>query len=457
MPGPATENTALLHHSAVHHAVHGAISSSQDTKAPVEKPIDTSTMLGRLRSNFKSHFKNHEVPLNVTHACLNSLSLYLAANSQLQGFRTTYEKNLNTLNLAFLGFVLIVFTESMFENNIDMKKHPSAYFYLCVAGSFLYMLSFTASNMQAFQADVLAGEVQFTDPSGGANSVSNNTFFEYDFAIPLVVGFAIAFKQFILDIHKLSRDLNRESFTTKISDKIQPLPKKILHYVNVGTEVFVNGGAVFGSGISDLASLIVSFTDINLLKEKQYATTLIYAGSFAIGMGISLSSQLGIIPVSIETLNRIFVASFIAVGVADFYHDNYVNFQYSDDRNINALIAMIVFPVILTGGILAYITHYNCRAEINSALGKQHIDVEQPNFNLQAAEGGLLIEAIDEPEEHLAEAAPVQLSERTAALQASLPVNIAPRAYNPGLFGRANSYLALLPAAQETNSLSHSY
>ena len=256
------------------------------------------------------------------------------------------------------------------------------------------MLNLTASNTNAFQTDLLAGQAQITNPEGGPNDVSSAFFIRYDLTIPFAVGGLVAFRQYLFDTHKVLKE-NDKDFTKSLVDKIPQKTRSILHKANLATEVLVNGGMVFGSSLSDALYYSMDFCGFDFMKYKQYVTTSLYASCLGAGMLISILAQTKHLPTTNKQLLRINLATSVTVGTFVFYREN-IRDSIDTGVKFDTMFAMAAFPVLLVTGATVSLLVNHCRNKkqpINNNDVLLHEDVEQPG-----AGNGLLIEEIHEDE-----------------------------------------------------------
>ena len=371
MQGRPNENTALItiHHAPAHQAVRGFYNDDDSTST--EEVVDTSTLLGRL----KAFYYAHEPVLNVGTDLYGALAVYLLVNNELYGDPTTYDDNLNKLNLYFLGYAALAFIISMVQNNVDKTQNPRINFAFTLINQFMFMLNLTASNTEAFQTDLLAAQAQVTNPQGGPNDVNSETFIRYDVTIPVVIGGLVAFRQYILDTHKVLKKNNKD-FTKPLRDEISVENKKRLHRAHTVIEVIVNGGMVFGSSLSDAVYYSLEFCGVDFLKHKQYATTSLYGVCLGAGMVISTLAQTKKLPASSKQLLRVNLGISVTVGTVIFYNNN-IRDTLNNGMNLDTMIAMIALPALMISGTAtSYAINY-CRNNKKQAANANGLHIQE--------------------------------------------------------------------------------
>lgn len=346
MPNQFSERSPLWPAQSIVNDVDGGLVSDANPAAP-----DVSL------NPISRFIQTHSRAFHVAGDSLSTLATFQVVNNILEGWPETYEENLDTFNKVFAVYfaVQLVLSILYHHKRDEEKKAPLP----LAIPSMLLLTSLTMMCyvLDSLQDNIISAQAQITNPDGGANSVSSQSFWEYDFGVPAAIAFTYSALQFGKELHHLlsSKEiLNTQKLQDAIPRPVKTTAKALDKLFSFGVE----SAAVFGSFYQDLAYYSISYAGINLLHYKQYYTSSLYGGGLLLGIGTSalFKTQFMNQLISKKNFEKFIVVTGGALGVSVFYTSNIADIKING-INPSTMTSMVGLPVLLllaTGSYGAY-------------------------------------------------------------------------------------------------------
>lgn len=324
---------------------------------PLIKRNPASFALNRVGQFFQSHRR----PINVAVDCASTLAPFQLANNMLQGWPETYNENLIKLNFAFAGYFILQLLNSIgFHHQNNEEENGSLL--LSTTALLLFTLTVMCYITDSLQDNLIAGIAQETNPEGGANSVSPETFWSIDFAIPVTIALAYSASQFGKGMHSLLTKNRPQHLLNPAPLRIPPTIKTAFKITDKVATFGVEALAVYGSLFQDMAYYSLSYAGVNLMDYPQYATTALYGSGAAMGVIVAGLFEAGVLPklISKQQFEKVVVAAGSALGLSVFYTSNIAETR-QNGVNVATMLTMIGVPALMLAGAGVYAaTHFLC-------------------------------------------------------------------------------------------------
>lgn len=338
-------------------------------------------------------FHSHRRAINVGVDCASTLAPFQVANNMLQGWPDSYYDNLIKLNFAFAIYFLAQLAESIAFHR-QRNEDNNAPRLLSTLNLMLFTFTMLCYITDSLQDNLIAVIAQETNPQGGANSVSADTFWHIDFGIPVSIALAYSASQFGKGMYSILTKNRQAHLLNPAPTRIPPAIKSKLKIADKIGTFLVDGVAVYGSLFQDVAYYSLSYAGVNLMNYPQYATTVLYGSGAALGLVVAGLFEGGAVPkvISKQQFEKVVIASGSALGLSVFYTSNIAETR-ATNMNVATMFTMAGIPLLMVFGAGVYATvQYVSRSKKQPVFIEPHVEEAPASSSDSSSKDGLPVE-----------------------------------------------------------------